>query len=778
MRAKGYKGIAQKTKLGYVIFENQKDPYTNVHPYIGSITVAPTIRELNDTIQKLWHMEELPQKKVWSEEEGTCEDIFRNTHSREPGGRYIVRIPFNDKLKDLGKSKKMALHQFFAMEGRMKRNKEFADKYKMFMSEYETLGHMTQIRDLTEDGYYTPHHGVLSSDKFRVVFNASAKTTTGITLNETQLVGEKLQRDLFLILMNFRRYKFGLTADIEKMYRQVLVHGDDRKYQKILWRPSETEPIRTYQLNTVTYGHACAPHCAIRTLVQIARDYASRFPRASKLAQECFYVDDLLAGANSMEDVQKIKNEMEFLLNQGRMMLTKWKTNGQFCEKIEIGEKNEEDGPRVLGLCWDLKTDKLFYKIRGEKRDEKIVWTKRRILSKIGKLYDPNGFLGPIIMQGKLLIRTLWLSISDWDDPITGKVKREWELFNEDLINIQKITINRWFGIKPKQTIQLHGFCDASTKGYGAVIYVRGWDGTKHRIEIIAAKSRVAPIKPITIPRLKLSAANLLADLFDTVAPIFRKNLMEFTAWTDSEIVLAWIKTPASTMKVYVANRIANIQAKLNSSTWRWIAGKENPADLLSRGVKATDLIQADHWWQGPGWLKLPSNNWPEQTDQTKEPPEVNDELKAVHAVVIRERKGLTKGKCDKFRQKTFPLLQAYGEWEKLLRVTAYIFRAWNNFKPARRRTGPHPEKRATGPLTKGELEIANNYLIRIDQGNSFPTEIEAGKKNIIEVLAKLSIIYDKEQKKLRLDGRIKSKNLTRNEQFPILKIIDKGCTL
>lgn len=159
----------------------------------------------------------------------------------------------------------------------MKRNAEFATKYRAFMSEYETLGHMTQVRDVQEDGYYTPHHGVLSSNKFRVVFNASAKTTTGVSLNETQLVGEKLQQDLFVVLMNFRQYKYGITADIEKMYRQILIHPDDRKYQKILWRENEQEPIRTFQLNTVTYGHACAPHCAVRTLVQCARDNES-FP--------------------------------------------------------------------------------------------------------------------------------------------------------------------------------------------------------------------------------------------------------------------------------------------------------------------------------------------------------------------------------------------------------------------------------------------------------------------------------------------------------------------
>lgn len=223
----------------------------------------------------------------------------------------LVKMPFNEKIKELGKSKSTALKQFFAMENRMKKNQDFAIQYRFFMSEYDTLGHMEEIWDKEEIGYYTPHHGVFSATKFRVVFNASAKTTSGISLNETQLVGEKLQRDLFDILINFRKNKFGIIADIEKMYRLVLVDHDDRKYQKILWRHNEKEPVRVYRLKTVTYGQACAPHCAIRALIQCANDHEEEFPRGARIVRECFYVDDLLTGANSKIDAESIKEEQD-----------------------------------------------------------------------------------------------------------------------------------------------------------------------------------------------------------------------------------------------------------------------------------------------------------------------------------------------------------------------------------------------------------------------------------------------------------------------------------
>lgn len=185
--------IAHKTKLGYVIFKNEEDPYTRVKPYIGSVKKGSSIKKLREIIQKLWQIEEIPDLKARTKEQELCEEIFVHQHSSDKYERYIVRIPFNkEKIKMFGKSRRMALQQFYSMEKRMKKNSEFASKYKVFMSEYEAFGHIEQIRENNETGCYTPHHGVLSTNKFRVVFKASAKTTTGITLNEAQLIGERL----------------------------------------------------------------------------------------------------------------------------------------------------------------------------------------------------------------------------------------------------------------------------------------------------------------------------------------------------------------------------------------------------------------------------------------------------------------------------------------------------------------------------------------------------------------------------------------------------------
>lgn len=566
--------IAQKTKLGYVIFERERDPYQLQHPYIGAISKRPSIKELLDQMRKLWEIEEIATERKRTDTEVKCEEIFMNGHSRNSQGRYVVRMPFNNQIEKIGKSKKMALHQFFAMEHRMRKNPDFATKYKLFMTEYETLGHMEQIYETEESGYYTPHHGVTSATKFRIVFNASSKTTSGISLNECQLIGEKLQPDLHMILMNFRKHQFGVTADIEKMYRQVLIHKSDRKFQKILWRSDEREPIRTYELKTVTYGQTCAPHCAIRALVQCANDYEKQFPRAATIIKNCFYVDDLLSGADSLQEVEDIKKEITNVLKLGNFNITKWRTNGLFDEKMEIKDKDE---PSVLGLHWDMKKDQFFYKLRETKfNKDPETWTKRKILSRIGQMYDPNGYLGPVIMTGKIIIQDLWRDKLDWDEEIKGDIKEKWEIFNSDLNNIELISINRWLNTTKTKKVELHGFCDASEKGYGCVIYVRTKINKKFHIEILISKSRVAPLKATTIPRLELCATSLLTNLLEMVHPIFGQEVRKVYCWTDSQIVLQWIRGPSLTLKTFVANRVANVQTTTTAYdiNWKWVPGQ------------------------------------------------------------------------------------------------------------------------------------------------------------------------------------------------------------
>lgn len=764
--------MAQKTKLGYVIFKTNENPYETQHPYVGSVITQESTDELSKQIRKLWELEKLEIRKFSTTEEKQCEEIFQNYHRKDETGRYIVRIPFNEKLGELGKSKMIAIKQFFAMEAKMKRNKEFGEQYKKFMSEYLSLGHMEQIHEVQEEGYYTPHHAVFSAEKFRTVFNASARTSTGITLNDTQLVGEKLQRDLIFILMNFRRFKYGITADIEKMYRQVQIYKPDRKYQKIIWRFKESEPIGVYQLNTVTYGHASAPHNAIRTLIQCARDYMNLYPLGASTIQTCFYVDDLITGADTPSKIMEIKNEVKELLKKGCFNITKWRSNLKANQEVEVPLIDKDPEIKsVLGLYWNTKTDKFTFKFKSDEDEDQQVWTKRKILSKIGKLYDPNGFIGPIIFRGKLIIQSLWRDKMDWDEKLTPELKQEWEKFNSELKLINRISIDRWLGTLEVSQIQLHGFCDASEKGYGAAIYSRVKDETgRYRTTLIASKSRVAPLKITTIPRLELCAANLLAELTKTVQPLFKDCTTSIYSWSDSRIILCWLNKSPANLKAFVANRIANIQeiAEELQQTWKWTSGKDNPADLLSRGVVTEELIENTLWWKGPEWLQESEDKWPKiQTELKLEDNEVTKEMKIINFIHHIEPAQLTRGKWfqhPRATQQAVPLLQLYEDWNKLKRVTATIFRARENFK------NPLTKKeRRVGSLSMTELRNAETFLIRQDQKMTYRKEIQLLKKSIKGTIGNLAVFWDKTSQIIRIDGRIKGSFLSFNEQFPIL---------
>lgn len=776
IRAQNQNAMAQKTKLGYVIFEATDDPYQLEKPYIGSILEQNSVNELNSQIQKLWEIENMISTKFLTNEQKECEQFFEKTHTRDDSGRYMVRIPFNEKIQELGKSKNLALKQFFAMESKMRQNKEFGDRYKLFMKEYETLGHMEKIWENREEGYYTPHHAVYSAEKFRTVFNASAKTSTGITLNDTQLVGEKLQRDLFFILMNFRKFRYGITADIEKMYRQVLIHPADRKYQKIMWRENPMEPIRVYQLKTVTYGHACAPHCAVRALIQCANDNEKQYPTGASIIRNCFYVDDLISGADTSTQIQKIKEDVTNLLGKGGFNITKWKTNGETDEEIKL---EDPEAKSVLGLYWNVKQDLFSFKMQIDEDDDNQQWTKRRILSKIGRLYDPNGFLGPVILRAKIIVQDLWREQIDWDEEIPFHTKEKWNKFNHELKSINKIFINRWMGTTEASQIELHGFCDASELGYGAIIYCRIKDSNnKYRITLLASKSRVAPLKITTIPRLELCAANLLSELMATIKPLFEGQTVKIFNWSDSRIILCWLKKSPTNLKMFVANRIANIQEKTDEQqmTWRWISGKENPADLISRGTTVDELIDNQLWWRGPKWLGESKNNWPHH--QINLQGENEDELILkeikIHLIETNESNNLLqRGKWFKHQegnQTIFPLIACYGDWYKLKRVTATFLRAWRNFKvPILRKNTEQPINRNTGFLSGLELLEAEDLIIREDQQFTFNKNVETLARDKRGKIGNLAVIWDAELKFIRIDGRIRSEFLSKDEQYPIL---------
>ncbi|GFV82381.1 DUF1758 domain-containing protein [Trichonephila clavipes] len=362
---------ALPTKLGHLLSGTINTQYNQ-----NSSLICHTLLNIDHSLKQFWELESVPKDIPSKDEDELCESIFVNSHIRNADGRYILKLPFRDD-SSIGDSKEGALKRFYSLERKLHSNNQLKEQYTEFMEEYQNLGHMTPLAsDVKSPHYFLPHHGVIndnsSTTKLRVVFDGSFKSTNGNSLNDILLTGKKLQSDIFLTLLKFRFFPIAFSADIAKMYRQILISQYDACFQQIFWRKSPEEPLVIFKLNTVTYGTSCAPFLAIRTLKQLCEDEKHRFPQAAKLATDHFYVDDLLAGADSVDSARKIVHELQNLMSAGGFELRKWSCThpevlsdlpNTLKTNISSHSFDEESTQKILGLFWDLNED--LFKVRA-----------------------------------------------------------------------------------------------------------------------------------------------------------------------------------------------------------------------------------------------------------------------------------------------------------------------------------------------------------------------------------------------------------------------------
>ncbi|GFW21534.1 DUF1758 domain-containing protein [Trichonephila clavipes] len=287
---------------------------------------APPLQEsivnsiLNDQLSELCKLEEVPKTNAKIQIPDLCEESFSKSVKRNKGGRYIVKLPFKEN-NTLGESKEKAVQLLYALENKFHKNEQFKDSFLNFMNEYLALGHMREISQEREDeapNCYIPYHMIINekytTTKCRVVFNALSKTKNGKSLNDVLMTGPKLQTEIFNHLIKFRSYRVAFAADIEKMYRQILILDEDCKYQIIVWRATPSEPLKSFELQTITYGTSCTPFLALRTLQQLYQDEEQNFPLAAKIVRENIYIDYLLSGADTEVEAKSIIIEIQNLI--------------------------------------------------------------------------------------------------------------------------------------------------------------------------------------------------------------------------------------------------------------------------------------------------------------------------------------------------------------------------------------------------------------------------------------------------------------------------------
>ncbi|XP_050072649.1 uncharacterized protein LOC126560738 [Anopheles maculipalpis] len=500
-----------ETSFGWTISGNTSQ--TSVSSQRSCLTTVAQ-ESLETIVQRFGETKSILEGPALSLEEEQCERHYTATTKRDEQGRYIVSLPrkTNSEIV-LGLSRMIADRRLVAVERRLMDNPEMDLEYKKFMSEYESLGHMRKLTEPVDHSiphYYIPHHAVVketsTTTKVRVVFDASCNTTSGYSLNDTLLIGPTVQDDLFTIILRFRKHAIALVADVEKMYRQVRHCESDHKLLRIRYRERFTDPIATYELQTVTYGTASAPFLATRTLQQIAHDQESRYPKAVDPVLHDFYVDDLLTGAADLEEAIEVRNQISQMLDSAGFALKKWASNVPASlrdvprEDLAIQSLHEwKDGQAVstLGLVWEPTNDSFRFKVDLPPPAE--VLTRSLVLSYTASIFDPLGLLGPTIILAKIFLQRLWSlkhdgKAWDWDRALPGELQEEWRSFHSTLYLLRKLRVPRFVSQSEAVSLQLHMFADASQNAYGACCYVRAESMGSTMVQLLTAKSKVVAL--------------------------------------------------------------------------------------------------------------------------------------------------------------------------------------------------------------------------------------------------------------------------------------------
>ncbi|CAG9137710.1 unnamed protein product [Plutella xylostella] len=717
--------------------------------------VESPINSLDNELTRFWELEQLPSKSLLSENEQSCEKHFLQHTTRLSDGRFCVRLPLKDSPDCLGDSYQVAKKRLLYLEKRFRKQPVLKKAYCDFIQEYTTMGHCSEFNGVKpEPSFFLCHHAVFrlnsESTKLRVVFDGSNPSSSGFSVNNLQLVGPNIQDSIFSILLRFRQHKYVLTGDIEKMYRQIMCHPDDRNLQMILWREDESLPIKMLKLNTVTYGFASASYLSTRCLWQLGEECSDDLVKT--IIQHDFLVDDLITGADTEEQLLYILESVSEALSKGCFPLRKFRSNNPSIFKsanLDL-QKNLtlSDSTSALGLGWNPSCDNLYFPVNSQdSNDSDKIVTKRLILSQSLKIFDVLGILCPFTIQSKILIQKLWILKLDWNDPVPNELKKEWEKIRNGLLYLQQISVPRLSLIDSPVQIELHSFSDASMLAYGACVYLRSVNVSGQVVvRLLCAKSRVSPIKQSTIPRLELCGALLAARLCQAVVESLRLSFTRLVHWCDSTVVLGWLKTSPNSLKTFAANRVAEIIEITQSDAWRHVPTDSNPADHVSRGVSAKQLQNLDQWWTGPSFLTEAESQWP----QLKIPIKTElPELKS-HAVITSDPPVVDFERFSKYR--------------RLVRSFAYVLRFIHNINKS--------NSKLSGDLSLEELDKSYFELIKLCQSQSFPTEINSlMKKRPLSSrnrIINLNPFLD-ENGILRVGGRLNLSTYENDKKHPIL---------
>ncbi|XP_055951657.1 uncharacterized protein LOC129987739 [Argiope bruennichi] len=648
--------VAIETKLGWSVMGRIID---TARSECSSLLVQSMLSTA-ETITDLWSLDTLgitdpSVKKSQIELQEAARMHFLNTvHLVDD--RFEVDLPWLEDHSPLPDYFDLAKGRLNKTVKRLKTESNY-EAYENVFREWLEEGVIEEVAKNDQASvHYLPHRAVIkenSTTKIRPVFDTSAKAKGFPSFNDCLEKGPNLIEQIPSILTRFRKEKIDVIADIRKAFLQIGVSPTYRDYLRFLWIGNDGQ-LKEYRHCRVVFGVTSSPFLLnstiqlhLQTVLEKIGTGESSYPKdvIQKLAHS-FYVDNCVSCV-----------------------------------------KNEKELHRFINVSTEVTAEK-------------------NSSLEAHRLFDPLGICCPVILIPKLLLQETWKQKITWDEEVDKITKNTFLKWLKDIDCLEKIRFPRYFGSEiASGDISVHIFCDASKHAYAVAAFIRIQTCDSVKVQLIQARSRVSPTgkEGITISRLDLLAATVSARLSTSILSEIQSEEVYF--WTDSSTVLTWIMREEA-WNVFVQNRVKEIRALTNKSSWRHIPGSMNPADLPSRGCLAQNLLKSN-WWLGPSWLYLPKEDWPKGNLSLNESEIVWEKKKTIVSSVTRSLISTS------FVPKEDWYYKYFSKYQKIVHLIAWILRFTFNCRAEK-------IKKRHGDLDFDDIFEAEKLLIKMVQEDCF----------------------------------------------------------
>ena len=684
VRGVGGGPIAVASKLGYLL--SGPVQLTNTLHTSTSTMMLTITQHCEFDLERFWNLESVGVVvSDISAEEDMLQHYLSSCVTRDPDGAYVARFPWRLNPPSLPSNFIVAERRTRQMLKRLAKTPNLLQVYSNIIDEQEARGFIERVEpiDAQSNVHYIPHHSVEKDSPttpIRIVFDCCCRQSSGYPcLNDCLLIGSPCVSNLCAILVRFRCHYFGISTDIEKAFLHVRLHPDDRDYTRFFWLTDPTDvssQFCVYRFKVIPFGATSSPFMLNAVLQYHLQQHSTA---VSHDMRSNLYVDNIITGGATEQAVVSYYREARSIMSSANMNLRSWSSNSIELKAIAAQDNVSDDSQsvNVLGLRWNPTTDELSLAAKPTILTHDHLVTKREVLQDISKIFDPLGLAAPVVIRAKILMQKLWMCKIGWDEPLSEELHKEWKEIATDLKAATRHSIRRCLFTTPLTHPIVHCFADASQKAYGAVVFLV----LQSQVSFVTAKSRVAPLKELTLPRLELMAALVATRLTRFVLSTIPLHDPPIFIWSDSQIVLHWVKSQKQ-LPAFVRHRITEIQLTLPTAEWKYCPTLENPADLLTRGITTETLTSSSLWQNGPAWLTTP-DRWP-LFDHPPLPPLLVAAAVATDFVPADPATPTVGLHC-------VILLNRYSTLCKLLHVTAYVFRFIDNVRaqPNNRRYGP-----------------------------------------------------------------------------------------